>query len=76
MEQKSNIAAVKGALIKSSTEECALGMGQRSNNAAVKGAQTMLRREEYAGDTERTAILMMNLLLLHHVLDPNLIRLL
>jgi hypothetical protein len=39
MGQSSNDAAVTGAQIKSTGEECASGMGQRSNYAAVKDAK-------------------------------------
>jgi hypothetical protein len=47
-------------------------MGQRSNGATVKDAQIMLRKEEYAGGMEQSAIHTMNLL--HS--DQSLIRLL
>ena len=41
-------AAEKDAQIKSSEEECALGMGQNPNDAAVKDAQIKLEMEECA----------------------------
>ena len=41
MEHSGNDAAVKDALIKLRTEECASNMGQRSNDAAVKDARIM-----------------------------------
>jgi hypothetical protein len=78
MEQRPNFAAVKDAQIKSSMEECALGMGQgeRSNDAALKNVQIDPNEEDYVSDTVHTAILLMNLPLSHHVLDQNSIRLL
>ena len=78
MGQRSNDAAVKDVQIKLSEEECARGMGQResTNYAASKDARIMFRREEYAKDMEHIAIPMMNLQLLHHVLDQSLRRLL
>ena len=48
MVQRRNDAAVKGAQIKSSKEECALSMGQRLHDAAVKAAVITLKREECA----------------------------
>jgi hypothetical protein len=62
MEQRSNDAAMKDAQIKSSKEECALGMGQRSNDAAAKDAQIKSSKEECAGGMGHTIIPMMNLL--------------
>ena len=46
MGRRSNDAAVKDALTKSS-EECALDMVQSENYASVKGAQKKLRKEEF-----------------------------
>ena len=51
-------------------------MEQRPNDAAVKDAQITQKEEEYVGDTEQTAILVMNLLLFHHVSDQTLTKLL
>jgi hypothetical protein len=56
-------------------EECASSMEQRLS-ANTRDAQIMWSREECAGGTERTAILMKNLLLLHHAMDLNSKRLL
>ena len=43
MGQKSNAVSVKDAQIKSSKEECVLGMEQRSKNTAAKDAQIKLK---------------------------------
>jgi len=76
MEQSSNYAALKDAQIMLRRVECALSMEQRSHDAALKGAPIKLRREEYARDMVHTATPLMNLQLLHHILDQNLKRLL
>jgi hypothetical protein len=75
MGQRSNDAAVKDAQIKFEREECVLDMGQKPNDAAVKDAQINRRKEEYVVGTGHTATPLMNLQLLHHVLDPNFRRL-
>ena len=46
MEQRSNDAVEKDALITLRVEEYASGMGQRLNYAAVKGAQIKSSKEE------------------------------
>ena len=53
MVQSTKDAALKGAQMKLSKEECALGMVLRSNanDAATKDAQISFRREGYVGDT-------------------------
>ena len=48
MGQRRDDAAVRGAQIKLSTEECALSMEQRSNDAALKDVQIKCRMEECA----------------------------
>ena len=62
--------------MKSSKEECALGMVQRSSYAALKDVQINPSEEEYVGDTVHTAILTKNLQLSQRVLDQSSIRLL
>ncbi len=44
-------------------------MVQSKNDAALKGAQIIPNEEECVGGMEHTAILMKNLLLLHHAMD-------
>ena len=84
MEQSTNDAAAKGAQVKLRREECASSMGQRSNDAAVKDVEIKFKEEECvkgmghlrgAAEILCTATTMMNRLLLHRVLDQNLIKL-
>ena len=73
-----NDAAVKDALIQLGREEYVSNMeqhGQRKN-AELKDAQIDPNEEDCVGGTVHTAIQLMNLQLSHHVLDPNLRRLL
>jgi hypothetical protein len=57
MSRQSNVAS-KCVQIKRRREECARGMGQKFVNYAVlTNALIKLRGEEYAKDTEHTAIL-------------------
>ena len=77
MGQSKNDAALKDAQIKLKREESASNMeqhGQR-NDAALMDAQIIPIDEDYARDTVHTAIPLMNLQLLHRVLDQNSIRL-
>jgi len=79
MVQRPNDAAVKDAKVLLKGEESALSMEQyrQGNDAAARGAQIKLSKAEYVGDTVHITSITKNLLLLlHRVLDLNLIRLL